>query len=401
MLRHGIVENVSRCSALALFSNFRELNKSVLARIRDMRRFGRRNDKAKHPLTVDTLLRQPVFELTRKCFRTIGSQNMNILIIPAETGEKAWTGFYKHLLGIEKISRIKKHLLTNNPHKADLILITDVKDDDDFRGLRIHPLLRQYPNKTFTIFEGDYPLRFVPGIYTSMPKSCLNLNRFRPGTYSYCHSRCGNPVNRMPPKARTGELFFSFMGRESHPLRTRLFNHNFGRSDVLIQNTSQFDWFTNNGPEREKFQNRYLDICMKSRFVLCPRGQGTSSIRLFEVMQMGLTPVIISDKWIPPVGPDWNSFSVPVKESRIEQLPEILTEFEGRWWEMGCLARKNWEEWFQIENEFNYIIDRLVEIKNGRLVDERIMRLSWPIILLKLHLRRRLSTIKRAVLGFF
>lgn len=323
---------------------------------------------------------------------------MNIFITSAETGPKAWTGFYQHLLKLEKISRNKRHRLIDDPEKADFILITDSRDDDDFRALRIHPLLRQYPNKTFTIFEADYPLRFVPGIYTSMPDSWLNLGRFRPGTYSYCHSRCGNPVERMSAKPRTGELFFSFLGRESHKMRGQLFRHDFRRSDVLIENTSDFNYFKPCQPDREAFTNRYLDTCLKSRFVLCPRGQGTSSIRLFEIMQMGLVPVIISDQWIPPVGPDWESFSIRVKENQIHQLPDILARYEDRWREMGDLARKNWEEWFQLEDEFDYLVDRLVEIKNNRWIDERIMRLLWPIILLKLYVRRRLSPLKRGLM---
>ena len=110
---------------------------------------------------------------------------------------------------------------------------------------------------------------------------------------------------------------------------------------------------------------------------------------------MGLVPVIISDQWIRPVGPDWESFSIRVKENQIHQLPDILARYEDRWREMGGLARKNWEEWFQLEDEFDYLVDRLVEIKNNRWIDERIMRLLRPIILLKLYVRRRLSHLKR------
>lgn len=322
-------------------------------------------------------------------------QEMNIFITPAETGPEAWTGFYQHLLKLETISRNKRHHLIDDPEKADFILVTDGRDDDDFLALRSHPLLRQYPNKTFTIFEADFPLRFVPGIYTSMPASWFDLGRFRPGTYSYCHSRCGNPVDRMSAMPKTGELFFSFLGRESHKIRGQLFRHNFRRSDVIIENTSCFNYFNRREPDRETFIDRYLDICMKSRFVLCPRGLGTSSIRLFEAMQMGLTPVIISDQWIPQVGPDWESFSIRVKENQIQHLPEILAKYDDRWREMGDLARKNWEEWFQLEDEFDYLVDRLVEIKNNRWVDERIMRLSWPVILLKLYVRRRISPLKK------
>jgi len=324
---------------------------------------------------------------------------MKIYMSPAESGPGAWTGCYQHLLRLEAMSRVKKHTLTENPSEADIILITDGKDDDDFYGLRINPLLKKYPEKTFTIFEGDFPLRFVPGIYTSMPNSIFNLNRFRPGTYSYCHHRCGNSVDKMPPLQRNGELFFSFIGRDSHRVRNHLFKCDFKRPDVLIENSSKFNYFGGDDPDRERFKNRYLEVCEKSRFVLCPRGQGTSSIRLFEVMQMGLAPVIISDQWIRPVGPDWESFAVFVKENEIGHLPEILGRYDAQWRERGDRARKNWEAWYQLENEFNYLMDRLDEIKKGRWIDERIMRFSWPFILFKLHLRKKLSRLKRMLTG--
>ena len=57
--------------------------------------------------------------------------------------------------------------------------------------------------------------------------------------------------------------------------------------------------------------------------MLCPRGQGTSSIRLFEAMRMGIAPVIISDKWIGPKGPEWESFAVFVKEKDISRSARI------------------------------------------------------------------------------
>ena len=62
--------------------------------------------------------------------------------------------------------------------------------------------------------------------------------------------------------------------------------------------------------------------------ILCPRGEGTSSIRLFESLRMGRPPVIISDQWVPPEGPAWDTFSVRIPERRIHTIPDRLTELE-------------------------------------------------------------------------
>ena len=50
--------------------------------------------------------------------------------------------------------------------------------------------------------------------------------------------------------------------------------------------------------------------------MICPRGWGSSSIRLFEVMEMGRVPVIISDAWVNEA-PKWADFSVRVSEADV------------------------------------------------------------------------------------
>ena len=75
-------------------------------------------------------------------------------------------------------------------------------------------------------------------------------------------------------------------------------------------------------------------------------------------------------------------------------MPELLAPYDSRWREMGQLARAAWEKSFRAEDEFNYIVDSLAEFKSRRLISERIIRLSWPLILARLHLRRALSRLK-------
>ncbi len=325
----------------------------------------------------------------------MSSQSSKIFIAPVEKGPGAWDGFYRHLLHLENISSEKKHQLTDDPEAADFIILTDANDDDLFRGLRIHPLLRQYPEKTFTIYEGDFPQRFVPGIFTSMPKSIFNFKRFLPGTYSYCQSRCGNTVDLIESKQRAGDIFFSFIGRNRHFIRNRLFKLKFNRDDILIKDSSEFDYFKEKASGRNDSKLRYLDICMRSRFMLCPRCQGTSSIRLFEAMQMGIAPVIISDKWVRPEGPDWESFAVIVKEKDIAHLPEIVGKYDASWRERGELARQNWEKWFQTKDEFNFIVASLAQLKARRIFSERWCRIFWPVILARIQIRRRFSSVKK------
>jgi hypothetical protein len=321
---------------------------------------------------------------------------LSVYIAPCDDSATGWRGCYQHILKLHDVARKQSHRIVNDPAKADLILLTDANDDDLFLGLRKNDLVKRFPEKVFTIYEGDFPQRFLPGVYTSMPKSVFNLGRFAVGTYSYCYAKHGNTVELLKNKTRTGEIFFSFIGRGRVKVRQRLFNLKFNRADVVIEDSSAFNYFTSHTNHQLDQQLHYLDVCMKSRFMLCPRGQGTSSIRLFDAMQMGIAPVIISDKWVRPDGVDWERFAVFVEEKDIARLPELLAPYDSRWREMGQRAHAAWENRFRLDDEFNFIVEALARIKANRVIPERCMQLTWPFIVAKVQVRRALSRLKNA-----
>jgi hypothetical protein len=321
-------------------------------------------------------------------------ESQTVFIAPCDDSATGWRGFYEHILKLRDAGREKRHRIVSDPAKADFILLTDGNDDDLFLTLRKNPLVKRYPEKVFTIYEGDFPQRFLPGIYTSMPKSIWNLNRVATGSYSYCFAKHGNTVDLLKSKTRTGEIFFSFIGRGRAKVRHQLFKQNFNRADIVIEDSSHFNYFTSHTNQQLAQQHHYLDVAMKSRYMLCPRGQGTSSIRLFEAMRMSIAPVIISDKWIRPKGPDWESFAVFVKEKDVARLPELLAPYDSRWRQMGELAHGALDKWFRVDDEFNVIIDNLVEMKARRIIPERLAQLTWPFFVARLHLVRSLSRLK-------
>src|SRR4051812_28083377 len=169
------------------------------------------------------------------------AESLSVFIAPCDDSPTGWHGYYQHLLKLHDLSGEKRHRLTNDPAKADLILVTDSDDDDLFLTLRKNPLVKRYPEKVFTIYEGDFPERFLPGVYTSMPESALNLNRFATGTYSYCFAKHGNTVDLLKNKTRTGEIFFSFLGRGRATVRQNLFKLKFNRADVVVEDSSKFN----------------------------------------------------------------------------------------------------------------------------------------------------------------
>ena len=71
----------------------------------------------------------------------------------------------------------------------------------------------------------------------------------------------------------------------------------------------------------------YDELLLSSTFALCPRGNGLYSYRLVEAMAAASIPVIVSDGYVLPFPTliNWSSFSVVVSESKIRQIPALLS----------------------------------------------------------------------------
>ena len=132
-------------------------------------------------------------------------------------------------------------------------------------------------------------------------------------------------------------------------------------------------------------------MLLRSKFSLCPRGAGTSSIRTFESMKLGIAPIIVSDNWRLPKGPMWNDFSIFIKEKNIRDLEKIVESHCDSYKEMGQKARKAFEEFFADDVYFNYVIDNCLDIMNKQLIPEVIYWKLNPLIILTKKLRRKLN----------
>ena len=82
-------------------------------------------------------------------------------------------------------------------------------------------------------------------------------------------------------------------------------------------------------------------------------------------MKAGRVPVIISDQWVPPVGPLWETFSLRVKQKEIFRIPALLEQYESEAEAMGRRARINWEEWFSKETVFHRIVEWCLSLKHS------------------------------------
>ena len=140
---------------------------------------------------------------------------------------------------------------------------------------------------------------------------------------------------------------------------------------------------------------RYAETLCRSKFVLCPRGLGTATFRLFEAMQAGRAPVIVSDGWVPPEGPRWEEFSLRVRERDVRQIPALLEARESEHARMGALARRAWEEFFAPEVRFARLGELCRSIQETR--RETLLDRLPSRTYLEMRARFGLRTVARAV----
>ena len=116
-------------------------------------------------------------------------------------------------------------------------------------------------------------------------------------------------------------------------------------------------WDSDDAERRVQGQN-FAEVMAESHYVLCPRGLGTSSFRLFEAMEAARAPVIISDHWVPPPQVDW-SFAVYVRENEIARIPDKLRAIADESVDRGRAARDAWQAVYAPERLFDTAMESL------------------------------------------
>lgn len=220
--------------------------------------------------------------------------------------------FYgEELKRISKLSEKYSTRFVDEPEEANIILVVDISNENLFENLRKNKIWRKYPNKSFGIYEGDCAPIFLHGLYSDARKSTFNFNRFL-GLDYHMHQICfPNPVpDYRDVHISKKDLLYSFAGRVSHKLRKKLLSSPYPQDQVQLIDTSVYNHFDSEGQLRSSFQQSYWELAFRSKYVLCPKGAAASSVRLFEMMEAGIAPVIISDDWIPPCGPNWQDFAL-------------------------------------------------------------------------------------------
>lgn len=275
-----------------------------------------------------------------------------------------------------RLDRFGTHSTTPDPVEADIIIYVEsgyYNPIPHYFEVKKTEYYRDFQEKCFLFSRYDYPVPILPGIYASIPKRWHHPQRTRTGPHMLVQDQ---KFIRDGPAQEEKTYLYSFVGnRSSHPVREKIFELNHPKQE--LRDTSQHSPYGDLDPDKKReLERRYVETCLRSKFVLCPRGSGVSSIRLFECLRMGCVPVVIADQWVPPQGPDWEAFSVRLAERDISRIPEVLSERTAQADEMGHRARRAWENWFSKEAVFHRVVEWCLGIRRARTMPERLLRLS-------------------------
>lgn len=225
---------------------------------------------------------------------------------------------------------------------------------------------RAHWDRLYTINCDDLGRGFLPGCYTSLTPNTFDRRLHRACAYPYSY----NELTITAAETRREHLF-SFRGTDaSHSIRREMFrllgDHPRGKMSCVRTPFHSHD---------EAQKRAYVHDILASCFALCPRGWSPASYRVFEVMELGRCPVIISDEWIPVDGPRWEECSIRVKQSEIPRIPKILAGIEEEAERLGQAARMTWEAHFSEKPKFQSMLRQLGTIHQQR--DTSDYRKRW------------------------
>jgi len=217
-----------------------------------------------------------------------------------------------------------------------------------------------YSNKNVSVFKSAFSKQYYnPNKDVSIPQ----FPRYR-FSKELIKQYCGNKI-----------ILASFKGhpRKGHnPIRDKLFKMNDNKELVIKEfsnNPKDFEFKLGKTMEilPSTDNDSYLNLLFKSRFSLLPRGNGCAlSYRHIEAMNTGSIPVIISDDYALPFSEsiDWDSCSIRIKESELDNLLEIIKSNLDREDELRENVKNVYEKYFSSTIK---IIDTSIKIYMDKL----------------------------------
>ena len=260
--------------------------------------------------------------------------------------------------------------------QADIILLNQCwksRNWHDVEELLSSTFIKQYSQKILTISHDDTATVFLPGLYTSLTPKNLWTSWSLPCGYKGQYTKLSDSSSCVTHRRDNPKWLFSLRGTDvSNPVRMKLGMMYGGVSDETSFTIVNKQFHSHDASDR----SIYIDELLDSHFALAPRGWSPSTYRLFEAMQLGVCPVIISDDWQPIPGISWGSCSVRIAERDIDGMADTLRELKPRSRELGLAARQIWLDHFSDGNRERHMLESLTELHNHCIQDRSIKMLE-------------------------
>lgn len=268
-----------------------------------------------------------------------------------DTGDRPWlTSNHRRMVKAGKSYGGADFALVDAAEAADFILFVD--SSDPYLGdVLKSPLYRSNSERSYVYNHTDDATPVVPGIYPDMAGPVRLPSIHLGGFYLRCFENAALLARGVP---RHPKYLFSFVGNARNAPAVR-------RAILKLQHPNVLLLDRSSGLRDDDLD--YVETLRDSAFVICPKGLGPTSWRIYETMMASRVPVIVSDRWVPARELDWPSFSLRVRECEVAAIPDICEDHAPRAEEMGQRARAAWERCCATDTAFGWVGRRLHEIR--------------------------------------
>lgn len=153
-------------------------------------------------------------------------------------------------------------------------------------------------------------------------------------------------------------ILASFVGSNTHNVRTLMMHILCNKPDIFISSDT---WNSNVNKDKQVL---FIETALNSKFILCPRGYGRSSFRLFETFQLGCVPIYIWDdiEWLPYKDKlDWSRLCVSINIKDITNLYTILKNINEDMYNGMIRYSNECRRWFTYPGVADYIYEKIQE----------------------------------------
>lgn len=245
---------------------------------------------------------------------------------------------------------------TTTPEEAD-VLVYPKKFDTSI--LKYIELAKQYNKKIYSFYNDDNdasttiedPLvLFRTSFYNSKRKN----NEYAMPVWSQDLFISDKPTRQKTTKPTVG-----FCGYISHPIRKQsldILNNN----PYINKNFISRDAFWGGSPHNTVIREEYVNNIVNSDFVLCTRGAGNFSYRLYETLSCGRIPLFVDTDCVLPCEDiiDWSQICLVIND--LSNLNYTIREFwnkisEKEYIQMQIKVRETYQKYISPDGFARYL----------------------------------------------